>query len=155
MYTPVAVGSHNIIVRGTLDGQSSDLMLSLELLPGFTVTAELSASGTVITVIIEATVDATFQCQLDNSSFVPCMLAVSIQANSQLITLHLCIFCTGISGFQFRGVSAGQHTIVVRATSTETGLVAISDTAIVDISELAIGFTGISGISENLIHFNN
>ena len=92
MYTPVAVGNHIIIVRGTLDGQSSDLMLSLELLPGFTVTAELSASGTVITVIIEATVDATFQCQLDNSSFVPCMLAVSIQANSKLITLHLSYF---------------------------------------------------------------
>ena len=152
MYTPVAVGSHNIIVRGTQNGQSSDLMLSLELLPGFTVTAELSASGTVITVIIEATVDATFQCQLDNSSFVPCTLAVSIQANNYIAFV---IFCIGISGFQFRGVSAGQHTIVVRATSTETGLVAISDTAIVDISELAIGFTGISGISENLIHFNN
>ena len=72
MYTPVAVGNHNIIVRGTQNDQSSDLMLSFELLPGLTVTAELSGSRTVITVIIEATVDATFQCQLDNSSFVPC-----------------------------------------------------------------------------------
>ena len=56
------------------------------------------------------------------------------------------MFCTGFSGFQYSGVSAGQHTVVVRANSTETGQVATSAPAIVDVAELAIQFTGTTGI---------
>ena len=46
-------------------------------------------------------------------------------------------------------MSAGQHTFVVRATGTENGQVATSDIAVVNVDELAIQFTGISGISYN------
>ena len=53
----------------------------------------------------------------------------------------------GSSGFQFRGVSAGQHTITVRATSTSTGLQATATTSQFNVDLNAIFFSGIRGES--------
>lgn len=51
----------------------------------------------------------------------------------------------GISGFQYKGVSAGQHTITVRATSSSTGLTATATTNPFNVDLLAIFFRGITG----------
>ena len=74
VYTSVAVGDHNITVRGTTqDGQVGELNLGpLTISSSFMITAVASSLGTTITVIIDATEDATFECQLDDSNFVPC-----------------------------------------------------------------------------------
>ena len=74
MFSSVDVGSHNITVRGTSpDGQTvektlSSLMIAEEFIPMLTATA----LGTIITVTIDANQAATFECKLDDSSFVPC-----------------------------------------------------------------------------------
>ena len=49
-------------------------------------------------------------------------------------------------------MSAGPHTVRVRATSTATGVVALSNIGTVNIDELAIQFEGITGISNSLYH---
>ena len=74
MYTSVAIGTHSITVRGTAqDGQSNEMTLSgLNVTSNLVVNATVSALGTAITLIIEANEDATFECQLDNQTFVPC-----------------------------------------------------------------------------------
>ena len=72
MYPSVAVGNHTVTVRGTLNGQPSQLTLPVEIFPQLTVTVTVTASGTVITVIIDANMNAMFQCQLDSDDFVPC-----------------------------------------------------------------------------------
>ena len=52
----------------------------------------------------------------------------------------------GISGVQFSGVSGGQHTVTVRATSTSTGLQATAISPPFEVmGSNAIFFTGISG----------
>ena len=73
MYPSVPIGNRSIIVRGMRGGASNDLSLSVEVFPELTVTTTVTASGTVITAIIEANLDATFECQLDDLGFVPCM----------------------------------------------------------------------------------
>ena len=74
MYPSVAVGTHSITVRGTAqDGQSNDVTLTgLRITSNLNVNALVSTLGTIITIIIEANKDATFECQLDNEDFVPC-----------------------------------------------------------------------------------
>ena len=47
-------------------------------------------------------------------------------------------------------MSAGLHTVRVRATSNETGVVALSTIGTVNIDEIAIQFEGITGISNSL-----
>ena len=75
VYSSVPVGDHTIIVRGTAqDGQTSELTISLSVSSQFMITAVASVLGSTITVIIDANQDATFECQLDASSFVPCKL---------------------------------------------------------------------------------
>ena len=73
-YTSVPFGNRNVTVRGTAqDGTSNQVILSpLMVVPPLTVTATLSASGTRITVTIEANQDATFECQLDDQDFISC-----------------------------------------------------------------------------------
>ena len=51
----------------------------------------------------------------------------------------------GISGSQYRGVAAGQHTITVGATSTSTGLQAIATTIPFPVALNAISYSGIRG----------
>ena len=72
MFTSVAVGNHTVTVRGTLNGQPSQLTLPVEIVPQLTVTVTVTASGTIITVIIDSNMDATFECQLDSDEFIPC-----------------------------------------------------------------------------------
>ena len=76
MYSSVGAIAHNVTVIGTTqDGQIK--IITLTVLPtflGFAVSATATAMGTVITIIINATEDATFECQLDSLSPVPCKL---------------------------------------------------------------------------------
>ena len=51
----------------------------------------------------------------------------------------------GMSGFQYSGVSAGQHTITVRATSALTGLQATATPNPFNVALNAIFFSDISG----------
>lgn len=51
----------------------------------------------------------------------------------------------GISGFQYMGVSAGQHTITVRATSSLTGLTATTSTDPFNVDLFAIFFRDLTG----------
>ena len=96
MYPSVAVGNHSVTVRGTSqDGQSTnEVTLSpLEIMLNLVVRTSVSATGTVITVIIDANQDATFECQLDDAKFIPCMQqATSFTSIAiQLVTLYLFI----------------------------------------------------------------
>ena len=50
----------------------------------------------------------------------------------------------GISGFQRRGLSSGQHTFTVRATSTASGLT-VADSRSFNVNLNAIRFSGITG----------
>ena len=74
MYSSVGAIAHNVTVIGTTqDGQIK--IITLTVLPtflGFAVSATATAMGTVITIIINATEDATFECQLDGLGFIPC-----------------------------------------------------------------------------------
>ena len=74
MYPSVTPGNHNITVRGTTqDGQVGELRLGpLLVSSSFMIMAVASSLGTIISVTIDATQDATFECQLDNEAFVPC-----------------------------------------------------------------------------------
>ena len=74
VYTCVAPGNHTVTVRGTTqDGQVGELTFSpLQVSSTFMVTTVASPLGTTITVTICANQDATFECQLDDSNFVPC-----------------------------------------------------------------------------------
>ena len=75
MYASVAVGNHSITVRGTSqDGQTNEVIITLEISPE---SIAVTVSGTVITVIIESNLDATFECQLDDLNFVPCKYIVN------------------------------------------------------------------------------
>ena len=75
VYISVPIGDRSITVRGTsVDNQTSTVTVSpVRVSADLTVTATVSRDGTVITVIIDANQDATFECQLDNTSFIPCM----------------------------------------------------------------------------------
>lgn len=55
------------------------------------------------------------------------------------------MLCTGFSGFQYRGVSSGQHTVRVRATSTVTGDSVLSNSATIQVGEIVIDINGITG----------
>ena len=76
VYFSVAFGNHTITVRGTTqDGQVGELNFGpLTVSPSFMIAVTASPVGTTITVTIDATEDATFECQLDDSKFVPCKL---------------------------------------------------------------------------------
>ena len=89
------------------------------------------------------------------SLFHVCNKQLVLQAQPQLVTLYLFIFCTGFSGFQYTGVAAGLHTVTVRATSNQTGQVATTNAGTVNVDELAIQFTGISGITKRHFTYNN
>lgn len=52
------------------------------------------------------------------------------------------MLCAGFSGFQYTGVSSGQHTVRVRATST--GESVLSNSATVDVGEIVIDINGIT-----------
>ena len=73
VYDSVSPGTHNVTVRGTLNGQSVDAFLGpLTSVPELSFTTAVTVSGTVVTLIIEANQAATFECQLDDQEFVPC-----------------------------------------------------------------------------------
>ena len=105
MYTSVAFGNHSVRVRGTTqDGQTSELLLTpLQVTSSqFMVTASAGLSGTIITLIIETTQDATFRCQLDDLDFVPCKQSTSNYFYIQAATLYLgvlLIFAQAYQGF--------------------------------------------------------
>lgn len=52
---------------------------------------------------------------------------------------------TGISGFQYSGVSSGPHTVRVRGTSTDSGQVVVTNAGTVQIEVLAVDVLGIMG----------
>ena len=71
--TSVAAGTHFVTVRGPLNGLSGETTLGpLTSVPELSFTTSITISGTVVTIIIDANQDATFECQLDNQDFVPC-----------------------------------------------------------------------------------
>ena len=74
VFSSVAVGSHNITVRGTSsDGQTVEKTLnSVMIAEEFILTTTASALGTIITVTMDANQAAAFECKLDDSNFVPC-----------------------------------------------------------------------------------
>ena len=75
VFSSVAVGSHNITVRRTSqDGQTVEKTLSSVMIAEefILTTIMASALGTIITITIDANQVATFECKLDDSSFVPC-----------------------------------------------------------------------------------
>ena len=96
--------------------------------------------GTIITVTIDANQEAVFECQLDDSSFVPCNNRPILSR----ITFSL-ILCTGTSGFQYSGVPSGPHTITVKANSTESGEEILRNCTI-EVEVLAVDILGITGV---------
>ena len=144
VYTSVAVGDHTITVTGTAqDGQTGELNLSLTVSSPFMITAIATILGTTITVTIDANQDATFECQLDDSSFVSCKRLTNKHFYPHCIYFFFCL--TGTSGFQYSGVSSGPHTIRVRGTSTESQQVVETNAGTVEIEVLAVDVTGIMG----------
>ena len=75
--------------------------------------------------------------------------AVLLWPNYKILHFTVCSYivclCTGISGYQYTGVSSGQHTVRVKATATADGQIALSNTATVDLEVIAIDIFGISG----------
>ena len=61
---------------------------------------------------------------------------------------------TGMSGYQRTGLDAGERTIFVRATSTETGSV-LNVNSSFNVSEDAIEITNIVGKYTNVIRHNS
>lgn len=72
-FTSVAAGTHYVTVRGTLNHLSSNITLGpVMVYPELLFNTTASVLGTVATISIHANQAATFACQIDNSSFVPC-----------------------------------------------------------------------------------
>jgi len=74
MYSSVAPTAHNVTVVGTSQG-SEVFRQTFSFPPPLTIMASATATGTVITIIIETNEDVEnlrIECQLDDEEFVEC-----------------------------------------------------------------------------------
>ena len=113
MFTNVPNREHSVTV--TCISTVNPMLMATAMVSGLqflSVDLSLESAGTSITVVPQANIGATYRCSLDGGPFVDCKPFYMYKC-----TIAITISIIGIPGFQFQGVSGGNHTVTVEATS--------------------------------------